>query len=168
MQIRFRFIQKNDPFFLSCGFVSNTEFAFRIDWIEKLNSKITRQLRRLMAAKQVEVVQKRLAGQKVETPSIDNLLSVLDLREYSKVELKRENILKKLGFRKGALEKSVVAYVIRGPKKNQGVGIHCEYLPALFFSTGLEVLIKDNVSPIIIKRNNEIVGLISPIKFIKE
>lgn len=163
---RFKRLHKNDPLYCADGYFSNREFIFKCDWIAEMKTRITMGLRRVMQRKQVETVTAKLVGNDISKAALARVIAAanesFDKGQYRQVKLQSDSIRKEFGFPHGRLQKAVVAFILTHGKIQ--VRVSPEYFTALFFDLNTTAYIKDETSPIIIKKAGEIVGLIAPMR----
>ncbi len=162
---KFRKIGKSDPLYIGDGFFSNRHWLFRADWIQSMKTRVTLGLRKALERKQVEYVTARMQGAEVPSVNLGKLVNELNFDNYQKIDMTKP-IATRLGFRKRAVTESVTAFILKNGKKE--IGVDPLYISALFFDPEAEIFIRDGESPIAIRKNGELIGLLMPIRLKKE
>jgi hypothetical protein len=160
-KLKFRSITKKTNLFLKDGYLSNGHWLFCTEWIESLKSKYSLGVKRALTKKTIQVVSSRLLGETRHEHDLESLVKKIPLREYTKINLNESVVNDVEGFPYGKLYKDVVAFKIK--TKNSEILIATDYYVALLFDSEVEIHIKDFMSPIVLLKENKIVGLLCPV-----
>lgn len=161
-KFKFKKISKHDPLYIGDGFISNRHWLFKSDWVETLKTRASLQLRNHLQALRIKTVTEKFSGNESPTYPLGNLVSGIDLANYRPIQLNSESVRVHIGFRKNEMIKSPVAFVLQSGKTK--VGIDPEYMQAFYFDSEIEILINGPRDPIVMRKNNEVIGLIGPMQ----
>lgn len=164
-QFKFKKIKSNDRLFLNDGLFSNSHWLFKADWLESLNCKMTLQLRKRLQKAKLELVTAKLSGEaeSMRIPELRRIIDAVNLNEYYEINIFERGAVKKIeGFAKNEYSKGIVAFGIK--LQSHLISIDAEYFAALVFDPQIKVMVKDASSPVALLKNNELVGLVMPLR----
>lgn len=160
---KFKKIKRSDSLYLSDGYFSNRHWLLKAAWVETMSSRVTFGIRKALKRMQVETVAARLRGESPSHVKLAQFIAKVDFSKYRKVNLDSDSVKRKIGHPRGEVARGLVAFIIKNGKHE--IGVDPEYFPMLTFDVATEIFVSLPDSPIVIRRDSEIVGLLMPKTF---
>lgn len=143
--------------FLSSEFFTNSHWLFKISWIESIKGKKAASIKRALKSHLIESVKAELDGAPLPKLRDGSLKQILERANNAKT-------MAEIGAPVQSRHESVNGHrpVIGFMVGEVLIGI--DYFPALLFEPGLKFYTNGKDDMLIIKKHNEIVGMIMPLR----
>lgn len=157
--LAFKKIPASQTIYTEQGYATNKIYIFSVDWLNSVACKTNKQLRNRVLKAQLKDVELKLKGYSQTQLGINNVVELVDLKEFRPVNLNAESVKPIRGHKNGTDSKlSTVAY-----KLGNKACIDVEFFAALQWDLNATVRARDEKSPIVIEKGGVIVGMIAPI-----
>lgn len=163
-KIKFKKLAKNGERYISDGYACNGVWLFKIDWLTNLKKDRSTGIVALcngIVKLQIAETIARLKGNRCNEVSLGHFVNNIDITNYKPLDLSTIDLKK--GYFRGDLN-AFNNCAMEFTQPNTPI-IDIEFSPALFFDGQAIVMFKDEKSPLVILKNNEIMAMLMPLNF---